>query len=174
MNSKLRTGALAALAPLFLLAVVACTPTVPLTPAADATNPDCAEVIVRLPPSLANESIRQTNAQATSAWGNPAAILLRCGVTPPGPTTDVCHTVSGIDWLRDSSKAPVYVFTTFGRTPAVEVIVDSRLTNGQGTQYLDELANAVGTIKQTSKCLNLDDVLGTGTPTPSPTPSPAG
>ena len=72
MNSKLRAGALA---PLILVAVVACTPTVPLTPAAHSTDPGCAEVIVRLPASVAGEAIRETNAQATGAWGNPAAVL---------------------------------------------------------------------------------------------------
>jgi hypothetical protein len=170
MNSKIRAGAIAALAPLFLVAVVACTPTVPLTPAANATDPVCAEVIVRLPSSVADQAIRETNAQATGAWGNPAAVLLRCGVTPPGPTTETCYTVKDIDWLIDDSAKPRYVFTTFGRNPAVQVIIDSKLTNGQGTIVLDELANAIGSIKQTAKCLNREDVLGTSTPTPTPTP----
>ncbi len=175
MNSKLRAGALLAIAPLVLVALAACTPTVALTPAADATNPGCAQIIVRLPDAVASQPIRQTNAQATGAWGNPTSVLLRCGVTPPGATTATCYTVKGVDWLIDDSKKPRYVFTTFGRNPATEVIVDSTLTNGQGTIVLDELANAIGTIKQTAACVNREDVLGgTSTSSPAPTPAPTG
>jgi hypothetical protein len=176
MNSKLRVAALTAIAPILLGLLVACSSTVPLTAAKDATNPKCADVIVRLPSAVDSLPIRQTDAQATSAWGNPSAVLLRCGVTPPGPTTDICYTVKGVDWLRDTSKAPTYIFTTYGRNPAVQVVIDAKKTNGAGTIVLDELSNAVGSIKQTSKCLSREDVLGTGgvqtaTPTPTPTPS---
>lgn len=174
MKSSSRSVALVAVVPLILGLLVGCSPTVALEPAADATNPGCAEIIVRLPTSVADQPIRETNAQGTGAWGTPTSVLLRCGVTPPGPTTDTCFTVKGIDWLRDESKAPRYVFTTFGRTPAVQVVVDSDLTKGQGTIILDELANAVGSIDQTRQCLSREDVLGdssTDAPTPSPTPS---
>ncbi len=173
MNSKLRTVRLLVLAPLILAALVACAPIVPLTPASDATNPGCAEIIVRLPGTVAGLAIRQTNAQATGAWGNPTAVLLRCGVTPPGPTTTTCYTVNGVDWLIDDSKKPRYVFTTYGRTPATQVVVDSKLTDGQGTIVLDQLANAIGSIRQTRKCVNTEDVLGTGSANPPATPSPA-
>ncbi|MCU1557180.1 MAG: hypothetical protein JWN09_1175 [Microbacteriaceae bacterium] len=170
MNSKLRTGALLAIAPLILAALAACAPTVALQPAAHATDPGCAEIIVRLPNSLDKQPIRQTNAQATGAWGDPTSVLLRCGVTPPGATTATCYTIKGVDWLIDSSKQPRYVFTTFGRDPATEVIVDSTLASG--TAALDELANAVGTIKQTKQCTTRQDVLGNaGPPTAVPTPS---
>ena len=179
MNSTFRTSAILAIAPLILAALAACTPTVALQPAADATNPGCAEIIVRLPDAVAGYPIRQTDAQATSAWGDPTSVILRCGVTPPGPTTAVCYTVNGIDWLIDASKEPTYVFTTFGRTPATEVIVDSKLTDGQGTIILSDLSNAIGSVRQTGKCVNHEDVLGdasgvvpSATPSPTPTPSP--
>ncbi|MCU1507361.1 MAG: hypothetical protein QOG18_102 [Microbacteriaceae bacterium] len=171
MNSMLKRVAVAAFAPLLLLALSACAPTVALTPAADATNADCANVIVHLPQSVAGKAIRQTDAQATSAWGDPAAIILRCGVTPPGPTTDICYTVKGIDWVIDSSKQPVYTFTTYGRDPAVQVVVDSTLTSGQGTIVLDELANPVSFIAQ-SKTHKCENVLAPSTPTPTPAPTP--
>ncbi|MHB1172605.1 MAG: DUF3515 family protein [Lacisediminihabitans sp.] len=172
MISTLRLGAPAVLAALVLAGLTACAPAVALVPAANATNPACAEVIVRLPHSVASKTIRETNAQATGAWGDPAAILLRCGVTPPGPTSDRCYTVNGVDWLINDTRKPVYVFTTYGRTPAVQVVVDSNLTNGQGTIALDELANAVGSIKQstTHRC---EDVLGNSSPGTAPSPSPA-
>jgi hypothetical protein len=177
MNLKLRLGALVVLVPILAAVLVGCTPTVALQPAADATNPGCAQIVVRLPATVAGQSIRQTDAQATGAWGNPTSVLLRCGVTVPGPSQDLCYTVGGVDWLMNATKAPVYVFTTFGRDPATEVVVNSTLTQGQGTIILDELSNAVGSIKQTNKCLNREDVLGSALPkvipTPSPTPTPA-
>lgn len=61
---------------------------------------------------------------AVRAWGDPA-IVARCGVATPGPTTDSCLTVNGIDWvlteLTDGSK-----FVTYGRAPALEVLVPRR------------------------------------------------
>lgn len=179
---KLKPGrtALAALAPLLVL-LTACAPTVALDPAANATLEGCAEIIVRLPNNpavVADLPARETNAQGTAAWGNPVGVILRCGVTPPGPSTLPCFTVNGIDWLEDSTGAPNYVFTTFGRNPAVQVIVNSKAASG--TKALYDLSNAVGTIKATKRCLSATDVLPgiqssappspSGSPTPSPTP----
>jgi hypothetical protein len=97
-------------------------------------------------------------------------VLLRCGVTVPGPSTLLCVTLKGIDWLRDDSGAPDYVFTTYGRDPAVEVVVDGDVASG--TNALIALSNAVGTIPATRACTNPDDVLGVPEPTPSPTSIP--
>ena len=163
-----RPALLTALLALALAALTACAPIVTLDPAPDATNPDCAEVSVRLPKSVAGEPIRETNAQATAAWGNPASILLHCGVTVPGPSTLVCVTVRGIDWLYDPSGAPNYAFTTFGRNPATQVIVNG--DRASGTNALTDLAPAIGSIAATRQCTNPDDVLAK--PTPRPTPSP--
>jgi hypothetical protein len=162
---------LAALLPALLLALTACTPAVPLTPAEDATNPECAEVIVRLPDAIDDFVKRETDAQATGAWGNPAAILLRCGVAVPGPSPLLCVTLQGVDWLRDDSDAPNYVFTTYGRDPAVEVVVDG--DRASGTNALVALSNSVGSIPATRACTNPDDVLGVPDPSGSPSPSPS-
>lgn len=140
-------------------ALAGCAPTVSLDPAPDAANPECAEVIVRLvKPALTvdNKDYRHTDAQGTAAWGEPAAVLLRCGVPVPGPTTLPCVTVRGVDWIRDDSDAPVFVFTTYGRDPAVEVIVDSNAASG--TNSLVDLANAVSVLPQHSACVDPDDV----------------
>ena len=102
-----------------------CASAVALEPAPDANTPECAEVTVRLPGELGGEARRWTDAQATGAWGDPATILLTCGVTPPGPTTLPCETRNGVDWIVDDAEAPQYRFTTYGRTPAVEVYLDS-------------------------------------------------
>ncbi len=174
MKPPLRAAVLVAIVPLVLTLLAACSPTVALQPAADATDPACASVIVRLPDAVGTWPIRQTDAQATGAWGDPTVALLRCGVTPPGPTTDLCYTVKGIDWVEDSSKKPTYVYTTFGRKPAVQVVIDSKATNGQGTIILDELADAISTIPHVKdKKRTCTDVLGSqDLPTPRPTPTP--
>jgi len=161
----------AALVPALLLSLAACAPAVPLTPAPDATNPDCADVIVRLPDTVGGLEKRVTDAQATGAWGNPASVLLRCGVEVPGPSTLLCVTLRGVDWLRDDSGAPNYVFTSYGRDPAVQVIINGN--EASGTEALIDLSNAVGTIPATRACTNPDDVLDFPEATPSPSPSPA-
>jgi len=57
------------------------------------------------------------------AWGDPA-IIARCGLAPIGPTTDPCLDVSGVDWVAHRLTNGVR-FTTYGRTPAIEVLVPS-------------------------------------------------
>ncbi|HEY0260088.1 MAG TPA: DUF3515 family protein [Lacisediminihabitans sp.] len=170
MNSKLRACTLLAAAPLILAALAACAPTVALQPAADATDPGCAEIIVRLPSSVVDQPIRETDAQATAAWGNPASVLLRCGVRQPPPSS-TCYTVKGIDWIIDASDKPRYVYTTYGRKPATQVVVDSTLTKGQEAIVLDALANAVGSIDQTKQCTSHDAGYGPETPAPAPSPT---
>lgn len=58
---------------------------------------------------------------ATAAWGDPA-IIARCGVPAPPPTTLECLAVDDVDWvvepLSDGSR-----FTTYGRSPALQVLV---------------------------------------------------
>ncbi len=111
------------------LALSGCSTTVSMQPAEAANDPVCADVSVRLPGSLAGESRRWTDAQATGAWGEPAAVLLTCGVTPPGPTEARCITIGGVDWIVDESQAPRYLITTYGRTPAVEVFIDNEVVS---------------------------------------------
>ncbi|MCY7413441.1 MAG: DUF3515 domain-containing protein [Salinibacterium sp.] len=132
-----------------------CAPTVALEPADDAVNPACAEVIVRLPDTVAELPRRSTNAQATGAWGEPTAVILRCGVPVPAPTAALaCVTVDGVDWLRDDSNDPSFVFTTYGRNPAIEVIIDSNTVSGFGA--LNDLARAVSQLPIEGKCLSPD------------------
>jgi hypothetical protein len=138
---------------------------VPMQPADDAVNPDCASVIVHLPATVADQPERETNAQATGAWGEPAAVLLTCGVAVPGPTTLPCLNVNGIDWIEDDSEAPKYRYTTYGRDPATEVYIDSELVSG--TTTLVDLGNAVSNVPATTQCVDVDDVaLPTDTPAP--------
>lgn len=123
------------------LLLTGCATTVSLTPAKFANDPACADVTVRLPASVDGEPRRWTDAQATGAWGDPASIILTCGVTPPGPTTLPCESVSGVDWIIDESKAPEYRVTTFGRVPAVEVYLDNEAVSSRAV--LDSLSRIV-------------------------------
>ncbi|SEC56544.1 Protein of unknown function [Paramicrobacterium humi] len=172
MSVRARRLVSVALLSLTAVSLAGCAGAVSLKPAPDANNPDCAAVTVRLPDAVDSLQKRETTAQATGAWGDPAAVLLHCGVTPIGPTTLPCFQVNGVDWVRDSSEAPLYRFTTFGRTPAVEVVIDNDKASGSA---LLDLSGAVSVIPQTSKCLNAEDVTGDGsTPAPTATPSENG
>jgi len=140
--------------------VAGCAPIVPLSPAQDAANPACAAVTVRLPDTLAGLAVRETNAQSTAAWGQPAYVIVRCGVKVPPPTaSSLCVTVDGIDWLRDDSGDPNFVFTTYGRDPAVEVIIDSdgdpnNPDDGvSGESVLSGLSSAVSRIPAVRSCV---------------------
>ena len=149
-----RPLALLAVAPLLLLA--ACAPIVALEPAEDAENVGCAEVVTGLPETVGDLELRETNAQGTAAWGDPVSVILRCGVTPPPPTAEFpCVSAGEVDWLRDESDAPNYVFTTYGRDPAIEVIVDYETTSGRAV--LDDLAFAVSIVPQEGRCIALED-----------------
>lgn len=115
-----------------------------MTPAKGANDPACAEVSVRLPDTVDGQQRRWTDAQATGAWGNPTTVLLTCGLEAPGPSTLACQTVDNVDWLIDDSEAPHYRFTTFGRSPAVEVYLDYDEVSGR--DVLNALATAVKTL----------------------------
>lgn len=138
-------------AALMLLAATGCTATVNLDPAKGSNDPLCAEVMVRLPSELGGLTERYTNAQATAAWGDPAAVLLRCGLDPVELSPLPCVSAGGIDWLVDDSKAPNYRFISFARTPAVEVIVDSNIASG--ITSLESIAAAISQLPATKACL---------------------
>lgn len=128
----------------------ACSPTVSLDPANGANTYGCAEVSVRLPTKLGSLPRRQTDAQSTAAWGTPAAVIARCGVTAPKVSTLRCLTVANVDWLIDESQAPKYTFISYGRSPATEVIVDSRKASGDVA--LTTIADAIKVVPATSHC----------------------
>ena len=149
------------LLPATLLAAIltGCAPTVSLQPADDAINPICAEVAVRLPDTVAGLPARETNAQATGAWGEPASVILRCGVPVPPPTAEfpcLPEPIGGVDWLRDDSDDPNFVFTTYGRDPAVQVIINSDEVSG--LEALTDLADAVAIIPAEAACIGIGDV----------------
>jgi hypothetical protein len=136
-----------------------CASTVSFDAADDAENELCAEVVVRLPDTVADDfERRQTNSQGTAAWGDPSVALLRCGVEVPGPTSTLpCVETGGVYWLRDGSDEPNIVFTTYGREPATEVIVN-REKVAAGVVLL-EVSQAIGYTTETRQCTEIEDSL---------------
>jgi len=126
-----------------------------MEPAESANATLCADISVRLPDSVAGLQRRWTDAQSTGAWGDPAAVLLTCGVAPPGPTTLRCQTVGGVDWIIDESRAPQYLFTTYGRTPAVEVFVDYDAVSGG--EALQALSPILQQLPKNAECVAPED-----------------
>ena len=135
---------------LLLPLVTGCAATVNLEPAPLSNDALCAEVSVRYPDQIGDLPSRYTNAQATAAWGEPAAIIARCGLEPVEISSLPCVTADDIDWLVDEAQAPNYRFISFARNPAVEVIVDSE--NASGVSALEALGLAVSKIPATKRC----------------------
>lgn len=135
-----------------------CSPIVDVDAAPDAVNPACAEVMVSLPQTVAEHEQRETNSQATAAWGDPSQVVLRCGVDLPGPTTDACASVNDIDWIiQESEESEIWTATTYGRNPAVEVLFDPNQV--ASSTVLVELGGSVARIGQTEECVGLNDAV---------------
>jgi len=138
------------------VSLAGCSAIVPLQAADDANNPGCADVIVRLPDTVADQERRETNAQATGAWGSPTSVLLYCGVEVPSASTQRCIQIDGIYWLVDDSEKPSYVLRSYGREPAIDVVVDTTVTGT--TPALMDLSRAVSrTTPNGHACTDLDD-----------------
>lgn len=141
-----------------------CSPLVDVPSASQAADPRCADVMVSLPETVADFPARETNSQATAAWGDPSKVIVRCGVAPPGPTTDRCVGVEEVDWvLREGEDA--WTFTTYGRAPAIEVLFNPDQV--ASSTVLVDLAPAVRQVPQTDRCLGPGD-LGQAEPSPPP------
>lgn len=132
-----------------------CAPTVDVAAAGDAANPACAPMMVALPDAIGDAALRKTNSQATAAWGDPSQVVLRCGVNPPGPTTDRCVTVNGIDWVIKEGN-PVYTLTTFGREPATEILMDPEKISS--ATVLADLSAAAAKVPATRNCVGQEDL----------------
>ena len=153
-----------AVAALLTLVLGGCAGTVNLEAAEEANAVACAEISVRLPDTVGELDRRQTNAQATAAWGNPTAVIYRCGLPPIGPSDLPCFTIDGVDWLLDDSDAPRFAFVSYGRTPVTEVIVDNDVVSGPDA--LRTISAAVAAIPAEQQCLAATDVFGGGTVAP--------
>ena len=141
-----------------------CSATTHLEPAEDANNPLCAEVIVGLKNanSIADLDRRWTDAQATAAWGEPtgdSAIILRCGVTVPGPTAELqCVTLEGVDWLVDASETPFLRLTTYGRDPATQLYIDTGAVSSNDVISSRTLVGAITAVPAEGRCTAPDEL----------------
>jgi len=150
------------------LSLSGCAGVVPLEAGPEANDPECAAISVRVPDTIGELDRRRTDAQATVAWGDPAAVIYRCGLPEQAPSSLPCFDVDGVDWLLDETNSPRYVFTTYGRTPVTEVIVD--ITYIAGADAVRAISDAVAVVDADARCLSATDVFGGGTVTPTPEP----
>jgi hypothetical protein len=164
--------AIAAVAASVALSLAGCSSAVPLDAADDAKNVACAAIVVALPDTVASQEKRETTSQGTGAWGDPTSVTLRCGVAIPGPSTLPCVLVGSVYWIRDDANAPDYRFTTYGREPAVQVVVDQDVVSPGVALY--DLESAVRATTVTGQCTEIEDELqGDGSAaTPAPTSDP--
>ncbi|MPV36249.1 DUF3515 family protein [Georgenia subflava] len=155
------------------IVLAGCSSPADLPPGELAADPTCARIIMATPDSLGGLERRSTTAQATTAWGDPA-VTVRCGVTPPGPTTDRCLNVENadgtfVDWIAlegDDPDLPEHArqgqgswsFVTYGREPAVEVVVPVEQVSGQPTAFLVDLAEAVELSTAERFCVGATDI----------------
>jgi len=137
------------------LAITSCSPAVDVAPAKDAANPACAPMMLALPDVIGDAKLRKTNAQATAAWGDPSVVIVRCGVNVPGPTTDRCVSVNGVDWVIKEGN-PVWTLTTFGRDPATEILMDPDKVSS--ATVLADISSAALKIKATRNCVGQEDL----------------
>lgn len=158
--SPARRGPVAALLGAAAVLLTACgAGTVTVEAAPHAADPACAPAMVAMPDAIGDHALRATDSQATAAWGEPAAVVLRCGVPVPGPTTDRCVSVEGVDWVvRD--EAENWRLTTYGRDPAVEVLFTK--TGTSSDTVMTALGSAVEQIPAERGCVSLADATPVG------------
>lgn len=110
-----------------LVLLPGCARSVEVSPAAAASDPACQKVA--WPEEVAGQRATSTtpDSPAAAAWssGRDPAVVARCGVPVPGPTKDECLGVDGVDWVAQRLDDGMR-FTTYGREPAIEVLVPDR------------------------------------------------
>ncbi|WP_062079132.1 DUF3515 family protein [Demequina globuliformis] len=114
-------------------------------PAPYAADPDCAEVMLAIPDIVGGLDQRGTTSQATQAWGEEFPIVARCGVEPPGPTTEPCLAIAtasaNVDWLVEETEED-WVAVTFGRSPALELTVPKVRADDAVSEVLSAVSTA--------------------------------
>lgn len=134
---------LAALVGVSAVALAGCAHPLVVDPAEYAADPDCARVMLAIPETVGGLDQRGTTSQATQAWGDEFEIVARCGVEPPGPTTEQCVNVTtasaDVDWLL-REEDDQWVATVFGRSPALEVTVPKVRADDAVSELLAEFS----------------------------------
>jgi hypothetical protein len=111
---------------LALSSLGACSDTVDVSAAPAAVAAGCAKAAQRWPDTVSGLQRRAVpdDATAAAAWGDPA-VVARCGVAAPGPTTTDCVAVDDVGWIPEPLSDGTR-FTSFGTEPAIEVLVPAR------------------------------------------------
>ena len=126
-------------------------PPVEAKPAAYANSAECQQASKKWPHDVANLHPYPvtTPSESVRAWGKrpESSIIARCGVPSPGPTTDACIDVNGVDWVQQQLGKDGFRYVTYGRTPALEVLVPNNLGGAPAT-LLPAFADAAKTIPQ--------------------------
>ncbi|MFF2716374.1 DUF3515 family protein [Streptomyces sp. NPDC058011] len=128
-----------------------------VTAAPHAGDAACKQLADRYPDRLGGQDLTFTDRPGVAVWGE-NAIVLRCGVELPVPTTDPCATVDGVDWVfrEDRSEDDEKMVVTYGRDPAVEAVVSDDIATVD--DVLVDLSVLVKPVKTYTKCISLDDV----------------
>ncbi|GAA5157836.1 DUF3515 family protein [Ornithinimicrobium tianjinense] len=120
-----RRRVLTATAILLLTALGGCADdAVKAVPFGESDSVACRAVADHWPARVGDLEPRVTAVQSrgVAAWGDPP-VVARCGKQPLGPTEDPCIDINGIDWVATTLDDGGTMFTTYGRTPAIEVLV---------------------------------------------------
>ncbi|MEU8568771.1 DUF3515 family protein [Streptomyces pathocidini] len=130
-----------------------------LDPAPRAGERSCTRLTHQVPDAIAGQDRTPTSVAGVALWGD-GAIVLRCGFEPPLPTEDFCANVNGVDWvLREKeSTGDKKKLITYGRSPAVEAVVDTRRVAMDAA--LVDLAQLAAPLPKTDrKCINVADTM---------------
>lgn len=122
--------------------------TASVRPGPSASDPRCGSLLGRLPQVVAGHRRSAAPGRGEAAWG---PVLLRCGVTPLPPTPDACIGIDGIDWVFTETDRS-YVFTTYGRSPAIEVSLPVSVARTQAPGQMTDLTAAVRPVRQSRHC----------------------
>lgn len=107
----------------------------------DADHEACVAASEHWPDEVKELSRTETDPSdpAVAAWGDPA-VIARCGMPPLGPTENQCVVVDGVDWVAEDLDDGTRL-TSFGRDPAIEVIVPEE--HGPAPLLLPAFSDAV-------------------------------
>jgi hypothetical protein len=149
-----RRPRLTAAAALALAALAGCTggDEPDLSAAPGGGTPACTALVSRVPGTVLDRTRSTPQAAGVAAWGDPP-IVLRCGVdAPAGPTSVPCLTIDGVDWLLENpdDAGEAASFLSYGRTPAVRVVVPGARDEASGA--LVDLAPAVTPLPAAKRC----------------------
>lgn len=113
--------------------------------------------MLTLPEQIGEFEQRTTTSQGTSVWGDPSAVVLRCGVEPIGPTELPCVSPAGVDWIVIEDEDHLQLIS-YGREPSVEVLLDTDLiTENTIINMQFALADPVRQIEQSRECIAYDE-----------------